>query len=559
MSAAAVVSAVPDTHFELPAGWEQVISRAPTMATTMTDYLRWLSGRLDPRSVQSAEVCLRQFAIYVITTDRSCRSAAKVTAGHVAGWEAALSARDASAGERTVSVKTVDYKLATVRRFFERIGAWGVADSPVENPVARRPRPPRPPRPKKPGRPRPPSRAFPAELTWAQIAVRAPQMADTMCAYLEQLTVSHRPSSVGAAALALRHLAAHLISVDPPCVTVGEVGRSHIQSYKLALKARPGRKGTVSNQTVRHNLSHLRSFFERIIEWDWDDAPGRVPIFAGDVPRADDPLPRFLDDPTAAKFMAVLAVDPDRRRRLMVELLARTGMRAGELGGITDDALFKVGDTWWLRIPVGKLHNDRNVPLHPLLVGLINDYQAWRGPSANGFLLERDDGKPFDRRTIHRYVERVARRAGLPGVHPHRLRHTLATQCLNRGMSLEAIAALLGHRSPKMTLVYARISDDNVADQYFKATRAVEADSAAAAAMSGSIQSPRRLLANGHCTRPVELDCRFQTVCEGCGFYEPSIEFIDILRRQRDDATAHTDAARAKLYDELVAVIDATA
>jgi site-specific recombinase XerD len=42
---------------------------------------------------------------------------------------------------------------------------------------------------------------------------------------------------------------------------------------------------------------------------------------------------------------------------------------------------------------------------------------------------------------------------------PHALRHTLATQCLNRGMSLEAIAALLGHRSPRMTLIYARISE----------------------------------------------------------------------------------------------------
>jgi hypothetical protein len=265
-----------------------------------------------------------------------------------------------------------------------------------------------------------------------------------------------------------------------------------------------------------------------------------------------------LDDPAAAKFMAVLATDPDRRRRLMVELLARTGMRAGELGGIRDDAMFKVGDTWWLRIPIGKLHNDRNVPLHPLLVGLIKDYQAGRGPSANGFLLERDDGKPFDRRTIHRYVGRVARRAGLEGVHPHRLRHTLATQCLNRGMSLEAIAALLGHRSPKMTLVYARISDENVAEQYFNATRAVETDTVAADATDG-IHTPRRLLANGHCTRPAELDCRFQTICEGCGFFETSVEFIDILGRQRDDANAHADEARAKLYDQLVAVIDATA
>jgi integrase len=138
--------------------------------------------------------------------------------------------------------------------------------------------------------------------------------------------------------------------------------------------------------------------------------------------------------------------------------------------------MYRVGDTWWLRIPIGKLHNDRNVPLHPLMVGLITDYQAWRGPSRNGFLLERDDGRPFDRRTVHRYVAAVARRAGVGRVHPHQLRHTLATQCLNRGMSLEAIAALLGHRSPRMTLVYARISDTNVADQYFKATKAVEAE-----------------------------------------------------------------------------------
>jgi site-specific recombinase XerD len=305
----------------------------------------------------------------------------------------------------------------------------------------------------------------------------------------------------------------------------------------------------------------IRTFFERIIDWDWEDAPRRVPLFAGDIPKADEPTPKFLDDPTAAKFMATLAVDPDRRRRLLVELLARTGMRAGELGVVRDDAVYRVGDRWWLRVPIGKLHNDRNVPLHPLLVGLISDYQAWRGPSRNGFLLEREDGQPFDRRTIHRYVERVAKRAAIPKVHPHQLRHTLATQCLNRGMSLEAIAALLGHRSPRMTLVYARISDENVADQYFAATQAVEAEAAAGSSADSRHVTgpPRRLLANGHCTRPAELDCRFQTVCEGCGFYETSVEFIDILRRQRDDATAHADAARAKLYDEVVAVIDATA
>jgi len=110
-----------------------------------------------------------------------------------------------------------------------------------------------------------------------------------------------------------------------------------------------------------------------------------------------------------------------------------------------------------------------------------------------------------------------------------------------------------------MTLVYARISNDNVAEQYFKATQAVEGDATTAPTAAAGQRSgvPRRQLANGYCTRPLELDCRFQTICEGCGFYETSVEFIDILGRQRDDATAHADAAQAKLYDELFTVIDA--
>ena len=127
-------------------------------------------------------------------------------------------------------------------------------------------------------------------------------------------------------------------------------------------------------------------------------------------------------------------------------------------------------------------------------------------------------------------------------------------------MSLEAIAALLGHRSPRMTLVYARIADTVVADQYFNATRTVEADTHTRTPSSNNHRDAKpahhRLLANGHCTRPVELDCRFQTICEACGFYETGPEFLTILRRQRDNATDHADSARAKLYNELVQIID---
>ncbi|MEH1130300.1 tyrosine-type recombinase/integrase [Micromonospora sp. CPCC 206061] len=68
-----------------------------------------------------------------------------------------------------------------------------------------------------------------------------------------------------------------------------------------------------------------------------------------------------------------------------------------------------------------------------------------------------------------------AQQAGLGRVTPHQLRYTLATQAINRGMSLEAIAALLGHRSLSMTRVYARIADRTVADEYFAVSEKVEA------------------------------------------------------------------------------------
>ena len=400
------------------------------------------------------------------------------------------------------------------------------------------------------------------EVTWTEIATRAPRMATTMASYLDQLEVSSRPNTVSAVDLALRLFAHRVTAADPTCVAVADIGRPHIEDFKSWQAARPGKGGKpLSTTTIRHRLGFLRTFFERIIEWDYEDAPARLPIHSSDFPALDEPLPRFLDDPTAAKFMAALATDPNRRRRLMVELLARTGMRVGELAALEDDAMVSLGDIRQLRIPVGKLHSDRYVPLLPALIDLIVDYQAWRGPSRSGYLVERDDGKPFDRRTVQRYVAAVAKRAGIGHVHPHQLRHTLATQSVNRGMSLEAIAALLGHRSMDMTLIYARISDHTVAKEYFRVTEAVEANyrriesSSTCSGCAGTLKPPtdhRRLLANGHCTRPALLDCAFESVCERCGFFETGPKFITILKRQRNHAEERGQNERAQLFDGLI-------
>ena len=173
------------------------------------------------------------------------------------------------------------------------------------------------------------------EVTWAQIATRAPVMVTTMASYLDQLEVSARPGTVAGAEMTLRFFAHRVTEADPSCVSVARIARPHIEDFKTWLLQRRGGTGKpLATMTIRHRLSTVRTFFERIMEWDYDDAPARLFIYMSDFPALDEPLPKFLDDPTAAKFMAALAEDPNLRRRLMVELLARTGIRVGELAGL---------------------------------------------------------------------------------------------------------------------------------------------------------------------------------------------------------------------------------
>jgi hypothetical protein len=47
----------------------------------------------------------------------------------------------------------------------------------------------------------------------------------------------------------------------------------------------------------------------------------------------------------------------------------------------------------------------------------------------------------------------------------------------------------------------------------------------------------RRMLGNGYCARPVEMDCHFESICESCTFFVTAIEFRPTLQRQRDDPT----------------------
>jgi integrase len=295
--------------------------------------------------------------------------------------------------------------------------------------------------------------------------------------YLNQQAVTLAPSTITAADRALRVFGLWVCEHDPSVVGVADIDRGHIEAFKIKL-ANDVTSNTgqpLATNTIRGRLRLLKVFFDRVIEWDLDDAPRRNPIIHGDVPPRPEPLPKFLDDAEMAKFMHQANIEPDPFRKLCVLLLARTGMRVGELTNLPPDPMVRIGEHHWLHVPVGKLRNDRYVPLHPELVELISAWQTTNADhiASTGRLLT-DQVSAIDRHRLTRMVRRIAKRAGIGHVHPHQLRHTLATQAINRGMRLEAVAALLGHKNLEMTLVYARIADHTVADEYFDVATKVD-------------------------------------------------------------------------------------
>ena len=123
----------------------------------------------------------------------------------------------------------------------------------------------------------------------------------------------------------------------------------------------------------------------------------------------------------------------------------------------------------------------------------------------------------------------------------------------------------------EMTLTYARIADRVVADEYEAVTAQIDAlynTAAVPGALPAEIETAAmtrlrreahaRMLGNGLCTRPVELECRMESACESCAYFHTGPEFVPVLIRQRDHARAQDQPDRADLFDQLLDRIDHT-
>jgi len=183
-----------------------------------------------------------------------------------------------------------------------------------------------------------------------------------------------------------------------------------------------------------------------------------------------DALPKAIpDEDIKSIFNAVTSV----RDRALLMLLYRTGMRIGELLQVKVDDIILPNQTILLYVG-SKNYEGREVYYSSDAEQALKDWLRTRDATKRYLFYGRSD-KPLSYVSAWTVMRKALERAGLSdkGYSLHSLRHTFATEMINHGMRVEVLQKILGHQDIEMTMRYARLSNQRIEEDYYRAMRII--------------------------------------------------------------------------------------
>lgn len=225
-----------------------------------------------------------------------------------------------------------------------------------------------------------------------------------------------------------------------------QMGTFDLRLYLAAMKNRH-----CTNTTMENSRAYLSAFYK------WMESEGFIeknpmnpikPIKTN--PKTEEP---FLESEIDALRMAC----QDAKERALIEVALASGLRCGEL------ARLKVSDidlkTREVHVHHGKGDKDRISYINELAASWVEKYMQERDDELDILFLSRTDGGTFYSKSgIYGKICEIGERAGVDNVHPHRFRHTMASNLAERGMQVHEIKQILGHSNVNTTMRYVHTS-----------------------------------------------------------------------------------------------------
>ena len=226
-------------------------------------------------------------------------------------------------------------------------------------------------------------------------------------------------------------------------IPVLEATRPHIELYRSWMDERG-----LAAATIDRRLSTVCGFYRFA---HIDGRIGSNPAQYVRRPQVHPTDARGLDRSELGVFLFT-ADQYDRDHAALAVLLGLNGLRVSEAcaSNIEDLGLERGHRT--LRI-LGKGDKPATIPLVPRTARTID---LAVGERCEGPILCSRDGQRLDRRTAHRWVRAIAKRAGLGAVHPHMLRAAFIMAALDAGVPLRDVQIAARHADPRTTTIYDR-------------------------------------------------------------------------------------------------------
>lgn len=176
-------------------------------------------------------------------------------------------------------------------------------------------------------------------------------------------------------------------------------------------------------------------------------------------------LPRSLDSDQVVALLGSLLTWRDRA---IAGLMVFCGLRSAEVLGL-DVVDVDIGGRWLL--VNGKGAKERRVPLDVEVAGVIQTYLLAERPettSSRLFIVAKGPtrGQPLSPAGLRRIFRYHRELAGVPGGHPHALRHTFGTALAEAGVDLAVMQALLGHTHIDTTARYIHLAPAHVKAEF---------------------------------------------------------------------------------------------
>lgn len=216
----------------------------------------------------------------------------------------------------------------------------------------------------------------------------------------------------------------------------GEVTEGDVKSF-IASKI-----DDTSPKSVALIISALRFFYRDVLKRD---------VVVVKTPKIPKTLPVVL---TKEETKRLIEAVKNKKHRLILELLYSSGLRVSELVNLKVGDLELKENIGWVR--KGKGEKDRLFLIAKSLSEKLKKHIVNKKP--DDYLFAGRTEK-MGSRNVQKIVGSAAKRAGIEKkVHPHTLRHSLATHLLESGTDLRKIQMLLGHTNLSTTQLYLNVS-----------------------------------------------------------------------------------------------------